>query len=79
MAEQSNSRGGSRPWIQRSRDRLAATRSMEYIEAVNNGDEKPDPVRLQSCWKAVDKLMPNPPTATHELDADEAASWQLKL
>ena len=70
----------SRPWIQRTRDRLSATRSLDYIEAVNRGDvEKIDPVRLQSCWKAVDKLLPNPPQMTRELGDAEAAEWQLKL
>lgn len=43
--------------------------SQKYIEDVNNGLIKDvDKTRLDSCWKAIDKCVPNPPsvTVTHE-------------
>ncbi|GAF84894.1 unnamed protein product [marine sediment metagenome] len=60
----------STPYPQLVRDRLSAGGSLAYILAVNNGEVAVvDRDRLLSCWKAVDKVVSNPPTLTAEIDA----------
>jgi len=59
-------------YADRFRKAVSAGMSQTYIEAVNNGEvEKVDKARLDSCWRAVDKCVPNPPqsTITHEAAA----------
>jgi len=65
----------TRTFAQRFKDSVSAGKSKKYIEDVNNGKipkARVDKVRLDSCWKAVDKCVGNPPiqaetTHTHQL------------
>jgi len=52
-------------YADRFRKAVSAGKSQTYIMAVNDGEvDKVDKARLDSCWRAVDKCVPNPPTAT---------------
>ena len=67
-------------WVQRSRDRLSACKAIDYLIDVAEGEiEKPNRDRLKACEFIVNKVLPNPPTMTHEIDAEQANQWQLKL
>jgi len=59
-------------YAERFRKAVSAGMSQQYIEDCNNGEvDKIDKARLDSCWKAVDKCVPNPPqsTITHEAES----------
>jgi hypothetical protein len=58
----------SKSWLQTSKDRLSASKMLDYWIDVINGDEKPDPVRLQACYKAANKVMPDRKAIEHEVD-----------
>ncbi len=49
----------TRSWCQISKDRLSASHALTYVVDVIDGKvDEPDRVRLDSCWKALDKLIP---------------------
>lgn len=71
----------SRTFTQQVRERFAAGHALSYIADVIDNTlpegEKVDQVRLESCWRAIHKLVPNPPTGTYEIPEDQIPDFAI--
>lgn len=58
----------SKNWTQKARDRLSASKALDYIIDVAHGEIEVDQGRYRACEFIANKLIANPPQATVELD-----------
>jgi len=66
-------------WTQKQKDRFATSGAMNYIiDVIDGTQQEPDRARLDSCWKALNKLIPDLKAIEHQGDVDHTVTLKWK-
>ena len=67
-------------WIQKTRETILASKALPYIMEVVDGQEtEPDKIRLDSCHKLLNKVMPDLKAIQHAADADSTFEFHAHI
>ena len=67
-------------WPQKARDRIAASQMLNYITDVIDGNEtEPDRIRLDACYKALNKVLPDLRAIEHSTDPDSTFEFHAHI